>query len=90
LLLAAAAAAVVVTYKFSHFHCSVVEGFVFVDMPLYHWLISDDISRNHGDLETSGTNFQVTWHCLPEEWSPLWKYIFNEAIFFFTSFCYGN
>jgi hypothetical protein len=30
-----------------------------------------DISRNHGDLETSGTNFPVTWHCLPEEWIPL-------------------
>jgi len=39
LLLAAAAAAV--TYKFSGFHCSVVEGSAPVDVQLYHWLISD-------------------------------------------------
>jgi len=41
LLLLAAAAAAVVTYKFSHFHSSVVEGLVLVDVPLFHWLIID-------------------------------------------------
>jgi len=37
LLLAAAA----VTYKFSGFHCSVIEGSALADVPLYHWLVSD-------------------------------------------------
>jgi hypothetical protein len=33
--------AAVVTYKFSVCHCIVVEGSAFVDVLLYHWLISD-------------------------------------------------
>jgi hypothetical protein len=39
LLLAVDAA--VVTYKFSVFHCIVVEGSALVDVLLYYWLISD-------------------------------------------------
>ena len=33
--------AAAVTYKFSGFHCSVVEGSALVDVQLCHWLISD-------------------------------------------------